>query len=83
LPDRWLGKEGKAIAKWNVAFSRGPRQCIGTNIAYLELHCVLAYLFSQFEFELPGGPADLLWVDRFVATNTEDIKVRVLKNRWA
>ncbi|KAK6953949.1 hypothetical protein Daesc_003911 [Daldinia eschscholtzii] len=29
-PERWLGEEGKRIEKWNIAFSRGPRQCIGT-----------------------------------------------------
>ncbi|RYP10945.1 hypothetical protein DL764_000381 [Monosporascus ibericus] len=82
-PERWLGEDGKAIEKWNVAFSRGPRQCIGTNIAYLELHSCLAYLFSRFEFALPGGPGKKLeWVDRFVAINTEDVKVTVVKDRW-
>jgi cytochrome P450 len=29
IPERWLGKEGEATQRWNVAFSRGPRQCIG------------------------------------------------------
>ncbi|KAI1214327.1 putative elymoclavine monooxygenase [Annulohypoxylon truncatum] len=29
-PERWLGEEGKLVEKWNIAFSRGPRQCIGT-----------------------------------------------------
>ncbi|KAE8351816.1 elymoclavine monooxygenase [Aspergillus coremiiformis] len=82
-PERWLGDEGKAIEKWNVAFSRGPRQCIGTNIAYLELHCGLAYLFSHFEFALAEPGKKLEWVDRFVAANTEDVKVRLVRDRWA
>ncbi|OTA81174.1 hypothetical protein M434DRAFT_85753 [Hypoxylon sp. CO27-5] len=82
-PERWLGEEGKRLEKWNVAFSRGPRQCIGANIAYLELHACLAYLFSHFEFTLLGNPSKKLeWVDRFIATNVEDVKVRVVKNRW-
>ena len=28
-PDRWLGEKGKELEHWNVAFSKGERQCIG------------------------------------------------------
>ena len=28
-PDRWLGEKGKELERWNVSFSKGPRQCIG------------------------------------------------------
>jgi cytochrome P450 len=28
-PDRWLGPEGKDLDKWLVAFSKGPRSCLG------------------------------------------------------
>ncbi|KAI1658832.1 putative elymoclavine monooxygenase [Daldinia decipiens] len=83
IPERWLGEQGKINEKWNVAFSRGPRQCIGTNIAYMELHSSLAYLFSHFEFELAMNPGKKLeWVDRFVATNLEDVQVKVVKDLW-
>ncbi|OTB14165.1 hypothetical protein K445DRAFT_302796 [Daldinia sp. EC12] len=82
-PERWLGEEEKRIEKWNIAFSRGPRQCIGTNIAYLELHSCLAYLFSHFELALPSdAKSQLNWVDRFVATNVKEVRVIVVKNRW-
>ncbi|KAI0848996.1 putative elymoclavine monooxygenase [Daldinia vernicosa] len=82
-PERWLGEEGKLIEKWNIAFSRGPRQCVGTNIAYLELHSCLAYLFSHFELALPSdGKNQLNWVDRFVATNVKEVGIIVVKNRW-
>ncbi|KAI1801859.1 putative elymoclavine monooxygenase [Daldinia bambusicola] len=82
-PERWLGEEGKLIEKWNIAFSRGPRQCIGTNIAYLEMHSCIAYLFSHFDLALPNGAKSQLdWVDRFVSTNVKEVSVVVLKNRW-
>ena len=28
-PDRWLEPEGKDLDKWLVAFSKGPRSCLG------------------------------------------------------
>ncbi|RAL15190.1 cytochrome P450 [Aspergillus homomorphus CBS 101889] len=84
LPDRWLGDEAETTRKWNVAFSRGPRQCIGVNIAYLELHACLAYLFSHFQFALCNPTkTELEWVDRFVAHSTRDVMVRVTEDRWA
>ncbi|KAF7588056.1 hypothetical protein BBP40_006225 [Aspergillus hancockii] len=83
-PERWLCGKGKTLAKWNIAFSRGPRQCIGMNVAYIELYGSIAYLFSRFEFALSGNDGDELdWVDRFTAHNIEDIKVKITKERWA
>jgi len=29
LPDRWLQPESKALENWLVAFSKGPRRCLG------------------------------------------------------
>ncbi|KAG5924162.1 hypothetical protein E4U42_004728 [Claviceps africana] len=83
LPERWLGPEAVGLDKWNVAFSRGPRQCLGTTLAYLELRCVLAYFFSRFQMVLTGNCGDRLrWVDRFVAANVDDVEVRVVADRW-
>ena len=28
-PERWLGEKGKELERWNVAFSKGTRNCIG------------------------------------------------------
>ena len=28
-PERWLERDGKALDKWMLAFSRGPRSCVG------------------------------------------------------
>ncbi|KFG79548.1 putative elymoclavine monooxygenase [Metarhizium anisopliae] len=83
IPERWLGNEAQRLDKWNVAFSRGPRQCIGTSLAYLELRCVLAYFLSRFEMALTGNCGDRLrWVDRFVAVNLDDVEIKLLRDRW-
>jgi cytochrome P450 len=29
IPKRWLGQGGQALEKWNIAFNKRPRQCIG------------------------------------------------------
>lgn len=30
VPDRWLGPTGKDLDRWLVAFSKGPRSCLGS-----------------------------------------------------
>ena len=33
MPDRWLQPDSKALEKWLVAFSKGPRSCLGIKYA--------------------------------------------------
>jgi len=83
IPERWIGNGAQSLDKWNVAFSRGPRQCIGTSLAYLELRCVVAYFFSRFDMTLTGNCGDhLRWVDRFVSVNLDDVEVKLIRDRW-
>lgn len=46
IPERWLGKEIKKGA-WR-AFEHGPRNCIGQELAMLELKIVLALVAREF-----------------------------------
>ena len=52
-PDRWLGPEGLARRKYQMAFNKGARNCIGINLAHAELFMVIAavarYELSLFE----------------------------------
>ncbi|EED16388.1 cytochrome P450, putative [Talaromyces stipitatus ATCC 10500] len=56
IPERWLDgaktEEGESLSRYFVPFGKGPRMCIGVNLAYIELHLTLAMLFRRFEFEL-------------------------------
>nr|A8C7R4.1 RecName: Full=Inactive cytochrome P450 monooxygenase cloA; AltName: Full=Ergot alkaloid synthesis protein cloA; AltName: Full=Inactive clavine oxidase; Short=CLOA [Claviceps fusiformis]ABV57820.1 cytochrome P450 monooxygenase [Claviceps fusiformis] len=83
-PERWIGPAAAGLDKWNVAFGRGSRQCIGTTLAYLELRCVVAYFFSRFDMTLTAKNGDgHRWVDRFVAVNLDTVEVLVLSDRWS
>lgn len=56
-PERWLGEPrapttGKLLSRYNVAFGRGARACLGLPMAYCEIYIALATLFRRFTFEL-------------------------------
>ena len=62
-PERWLQEDSAALEKWLVAFSRGPRACLGTNLGMCELYFAFAVLFWKFDMKLDG-------------TKVEDLKYR-------
>ncbi|KAF2168238.1 hypothetical protein M409DRAFT_65711 [Zasmidium cellare ATCC 36951] len=68
-PERWLQPDAAAasLEKWLVAFSKGPRNCIGQNLAMCELYMAFAALFRRFEVVLDGTRAeDLSWTEGFL-----------------
>ena len=61
-----------------LAFSRGPRSCIGINLAYAELYLNLGYLVRKFDlsaFEMTEK--DMEWKDNFVVTTKGHLRVKV------
>jgi cytochrome P450 len=53
-PERWLvGSEAdrKRLEGYLVPFSKGPRICLGMNLAMAELYLILAMVFRRFEFD--------------------------------
>ncbi|KAI1817362.1 cytochrome P450 [Poronia punctata] len=57
-PERWQGSSspvalnGEPLAKYHVGFGRGPRMCLGLNLARAELFIGLAVLFRRCDLEL-------------------------------
>ena len=54
VPERWLGDERYIDDNKRALqpFSLGPRNCLGTNLAYAEMRVILARLLWNFDIEL-------------------------------
>lgn len=67
LPARWLKKDSEFSNDNGDAlqpFSLGPRNCVGKNLAYLEIRLTLAKLLFHFDVEL--RPESEKWIDQNV-----------------
>ena len=65
-PERWLGKDAKGLEQWLVAFSKGPRSCLGINLAWCEMYTAFASTLRCLDMKLDGTTSeDLLWKDCF------------------
>jgi len=51
-PDRWLQPNAKELETYIVTFSKGPRSCIGMNMAWCELYIIFSNLFRKLDMEL-------------------------------
>ncbi|KAF9019732.1 cytochrome P450 [Hymenopellis radicata] len=51
-PERWMGPDSQGLDKHLIVFSRGPRSCLGINLAWCELYLTLAHLVRKFDMEL-------------------------------
>jgi cytochrome P450 len=56
-PDRWLNNP--SLDKYLFSFSKGPRACIGMNLAWAELYNTVAGIFGHYGGE--EGPKMQLW----------------------
>ncbi len=52
LPERWLHLGHKELQKYLVAFGKGSRRCIASNLAHAELFLTLAATIRRFNMEL-------------------------------
>ncbi len=65
-PGRWMEKDSKELEQWLVSFSRGPRSCLGINLAWCELYLALATTLRKFDMTLDGSTKEnLIWRDCF------------------
>lgn len=51
-PSRWLGDDGRERRKFQLAFSKGGRKCLGIELARAELYLMVAALVRRFEMTL-------------------------------
>ncbi|KAK0199458.1 cytochrome P450 [Desarmillaria ectypa] len=62
-PDRWIQTDLPSLDKYLVPFSKGPRSCLGVNLAWCELYLVFGNLFRKLDMEM-------------YETNSEDLSYR-------
>ncbi|PYI31075.1 cytochrome P450, partial [Aspergillus indologenus CBS 114.80] len=51
-PGRWLGEAGKQRRRFQTAFGKGGRRCLGVELARAELYLVIAGLVRAFDMTL-------------------------------
>ena len=65
-PERWLQDE-EVPRSYFRAFSRGPRACLGVNLAMNEMKIILLMTISEYSFEFtqvcPNAKPRTLWTD--------------------
>lgn len=64
-PERWLDPKNTDKKEASQPFLLGPRGCLGRNLAYLELRCILAKIVYAYDFELVDK--DLSWAKKSLA----------------
>ncbi|KAL8791162.1 MAG: hypothetical protein Q9195_006001 [Heterodermia aff. obscurata] len=50
-PERWLGQEGTDRRRYQMAFNKGGRNCVGINLAHAEMFLALAAV-ARYDLEL-------------------------------
>ncbi|KAE9367607.1 cytochrome P450 monooxygenase [Stipitochalara longipes BDJ] len=73
-PERWLDGKNKAIDKYLVSFNAGSRQCIGINLAYVELRLALSAIWRQWGSRDVRG-ADDVGIFELFETGVRDVEV--------
>ncbi|KAK0472148.1 cytochrome P450 [Armillaria novae-zelandiae] len=58
-PDRWTQSDSLSLDKYLVPFSRGPRVCLGMNLAWCELYLVFGNLFRRLDMEIYNTRFDI------------------------
>lgn len=55
-PERWLNNpkapDGSSLENYFVGFGKGPRACLGVNLAWMELYIALGTAFRCFGYEV-------------------------------
>ncbi|KAK0193189.1 cytochrome P450 [Armillaria mellea] len=60
-PERWIQSDSPSLDKYLVPFSKGPRACLGMNLAWCELYLVFGNLFRKLDMEIYETSAEDLY----------------------
>ncbi|KAG7095945.1 hypothetical protein E1B28_006629 [Marasmius oreades] len=78
IPERWLGENSHQLGKHLVAFSKGPRTCLGINLAWCEMYLILANVFRKLDLEAhEATPENMRFRDYILPLFHHHLHVRV------
>ncbi|GJE97483.1 cytochrome P450 [Phanerochaete sordida] len=76
-PDRWLQPDSSRLEQYLVPFSKGPRSCLGVNLAWCELYLIFGYVFRLVDMKPYGTTLeDMKFRSHFTPTIREDRQLR-------
>ncbi|KAH8594870.1 cytochrome P450 [Bisporella sp. PMI_857] len=47
-PERWMNGKGQHLEKYILSFGGGSRQCLGMNLAYMEMYLILSAIWRRW-----------------------------------
>ncbi|PYH89584.1 cytochrome P450 [Aspergillus ellipticus CBS 707.79] len=71
-PERYINKPH--LSKYLITFSRGPRQCVGINLAYAEMYLALSSIFRRFD-AYDGSGLQTVPTMELYETTRDDVKM--------
>lgn len=77
IPERWSSDnpQFEQLKRLSMPFGAGQRQCIGQNLAKVEVAVITAYVLRFFDFVIISEPSEQI----FLTAKPVDLKVRVMK----
>jgi len=58
IPERWLQPDSRELENYFVPFSKGPRNCLGINLAWCELYLIIGNIFRKIDMEIHDTSID-------------------------
>ncbi|KAF8075198.1 cytochrome P450 [Lyophyllum atratum] len=59
-PERWLQEDSQELEKYLVSFSKGPRSCLGINLAWCELYLIFGTLFRKLVLDVKDASIEMV-----------------------
>jgi cytochrome P450 len=71
LPERYL--DNPSLTRYLLAFSKDSRQCIGINLAYTELQCIIAGISRRYDVYVSTREHQIGPTLKLFETSREDV----------
>lgn len=73
-PERWVEDRTGHLDRYLCSFSKGPRNCLGINLAWAELYIGIGTIFRRFGTAEACGPSDIGRMELF-ETDGSDVEM--------